>query len=167
MFFSFNALHVCLLLALTMAGAFTPSCIAAEKTGGPSAAPGEGSGRGVSMRVLWKVSAYHLTDRAAWTEEKARTMLFRPLDIGADTITFAGETCRGVAFSRETVEAEKYLRERFGTEARALGLEKEVIEVVRTTCGIEGFDEYIRLRDRRLLVPMHGVLVVFSPAVNY
>ena len=167
MFSGCKLIHICVVLALTLSGAFTLSCSAGEKMPGPSVSPAEPTGQGTSMRVLWTVSSYLIMHKAAWGESEARAMLFKPLDISATTITFAGQACRDVEFASETVNAEKYLRERFGVTPQSLGLEDDTMQVVRTTCSLPGFDEYVRLRDRRLLVPIQGVLFVFTPRVNY
>ena len=160
-------IHICMVLALTMSGAFTLSCSAGEKMTGPSVSPAEQTGQGTSMRVLWTVSSYHITENATWGEAEARAMLFKPLDISATTITFAGQACRDVEFASETVNAEKYLRERFQVTPQSLGLEEQTMQVVRTTCPLPGFGEYVHLPDKRLLVFMHGVLFVLNPRVNY
>lgn len=166
-FFGGKVIHVCMPLVLVLSWAFTLSCSAGEKMVGSSAAPSEKSGQGVSLRVLWTVSSYHRLSTATMHEDDARAMLFKPLDISATAITFAGQTCRDVVSTSESIDAENYLRKRFQVTPQALGLEEKMLTVVRTTCRIPGFGEYVRLRDRRLLVPMQGVLFVFSPVVNY
>lgn len=41
------------------------------------------------------------------------------------------------------------------------------LKVIRTNCHLEGFLEYIRLADRRLLVQIKGTLFIFTPVMNY
>lgn len=154
-------------LILALFGFFTLSCGAGEKMTRYPDEPAEKTGQGVSMRVLWTVSSYHLLRTATMGEAEARAMLFKPLDINSSTISFAGETCRGVVFTRETADAEKYLRERFRITPQELGVDGKTLTVVRTNCRIPGFDEYIRLQDGRLLVSLQGVLFVLLPNVNY
>ena len=122
---------------------------------------------GVSMRVLWTVSGYKVGDGAVWGEEEARKMLFKPLDIDASTITFDGKTCRDVIFEREKVNAKEYLNHIYHTTPEALGIEQEVVEVVKTNCDLPGFAEYMHLRDRRLIIHLNGVFFYFEPFVNY
>ncbi len=123
--------------------------------------------RGISMRVLWTVAKYKVGEGAAWGEEDARKLLFKPLDMDATKITFDGQTCRDVIFRKEMVEAKEYLANVYRTTAQALGIQEKRIEVVKTNCNLPGFAEYIRLPDRRLIVHLNGVFFYFEPAVNY
>ena len=122
---------------------------------------------GVSMRVLWTVSEYKLGENAVWGEEEARKLLFKPLDIDANKITFDGQMCHDVIFKREKVNAKEYLDHAYHTTPRALSIEEEVVEVVKTNCDLPGFAEYMRLRDSRLMIHINGVFFYFRPAVNY
>jgi len=65
------------------------------------------------------------------------------------------------------VNAKEYLARVYRTTSRALGIDEEVVEVVKTNCDLPGFAEYIRLRDRRLVIHINGVFFFFEPAVNY
>jgi hypothetical protein len=135
------------------------------KTEGQSSPPAEGVG--VSMRVLWTVSGYRVGRGAVWGEEEARRLLFKPLDMDATTITFDGKTCRDVLFEKETVKAREYLDQLFHTTPQALGIEGEVVERVKTNCDLPGFSEYMRLKDRRIVIHINGVFFYLEPAVNY
>jgi hypothetical protein len=106
-------------------------------------------------------------EKAVWGEEDARKLLFKPLDIDATKITFDGQTCRDVMFEREMVNVKEYLNRVYHTTPQALGIEGEVMEVVKTNCRLPGFAEYMRLRDRRLIIHLNGVFFYFEPAVNY
>jgi hypothetical protein len=121
----------------------------------------------VSMRVLWTISEYKVSEGAVWGEEEARKMLFKPLDIDVTQITFDGKTCCDVIFQREEVDAKKYLDHAYRTTPQALGIEEDAVEVVRTNCDLPGFAEYMRLKDRRLIIYLNGVFFYFKPAVNY
>ncbi len=123
--------------------------------------------QGISVRVLWRVSKYKVGEGAAWGEEDARKLLFKPLDMDATKITFDGETCRDVIFQKEMVETKEYLANAYRTTAQTLGIEEKRIEVVKTNCNLPGFAEYMRLPDRRLIVHLNGVFFYFEPAVNY
>jgi hypothetical protein len=122
---------------------------------------------GVSMRVLWTVSKYKIGEKADWGEQEARRLLFKPLDMDATRITFDGQTCLDVTFEKETVKVKEYLERVYRTTPRSLGIEGEVMEVIRTNCRLPGFGEYMRLRDRKLIIHLHGVFFYFEPAVNY
>ncbi|MCF8055923.1 MAG: hypothetical protein K9K37_04700 [Desulfocapsa sp.] len=119
------------------------------------------------MRVLWTVTAYHIGQNSTWGEAEARRMLFKPLDISSSTITFDGQTCQDVTFTSELVDFEQYFTERHKMIPQELRLENETMKVIKTNCLIPGFQEYMRLSDRRLIVSIEGVLFVFEPKVNY
>jgi hypothetical protein len=119
------------------------------------------------MRVLWTVSEYRLGTNAVWGNEEARKLLFQPLDIDVNYITFNGKTCRNVTFKKEQVKAKKYLAHAYKTTPKALGIEDETIEVIKTNCSLPGFAEYLRLKDRRLVIQINGVFFYLEPAVNY
>lgn len=122
---------------------------------------------GESMRVLWTISAYYIGPNARWEDSQAKAFLFKPLDIGSSVIVFDGKACRDVQFEAETVDAKSYFTQRHGISPRKLGLEEETIRVIKTNCRLEGFAEYIRLADRRLIVVINGVFFFFAPNVNY
>jgi hypothetical protein len=122
---------------------------------------------GVSMRVLWTISKYKVGEGALWGEEEARKMLFKPLDMDAARITFDGQTCSNVVFEKRMVNAKEYLANVYRTTPQALGIEEELIEVIKTNCDLPGFAEYIRLKDARLIIHLNGVFFYFAPAVVY
>jgi hypothetical protein len=122
---------------------------------------------GVSIRVLWRVSGYKVGESAVWGEEEAHRLLFKPLDIEGTKITFDGRACQDVIFGKETVNAKEYLDRVYRTTPRAIGIDEEVVEVVKTNCDLPGFAEYIRLKDRRLVIHINGVFFFFEPSVNY
>lgn len=125
------------------------------------------SATGVSMRVLWTILDFHRGSYAALSEKEARTMLFKPLDMTTSSIVFDGQSCDDILFEKETVETKIYLQERFQVSPQTLGLEQETVQIIKTNCPMTGFSEFLRLQDRRLIVPIHGVLFVFEPALNY
>ncbi len=122
---------------------------------------------GVSMRVLWSVSEYKISGGAIMGEEEARTFLFKPLNMDATNITFAGQICHNVSFEREMVDSKEYLSRVYHTTPQVLGIGEEVVEVIKTNCDLPGFKEYMRLRDRRLIIYINGVFFFFQPNVNY
>ena len=157
-----------LLLPLLFGLIFIISCsITSKSTVENNIQPQPPAGTGVSMRVLWTVSAYIIGERAIWGENEARLLLFQPLDIDANYITFNGKTCRNVTFKKETVKTKGYLENFFHTSPQALGIADETLEVIKTNCDLPGFAEYLRLKDRRLVIRISGVFFYLEPAVNY
>jgi hypothetical protein len=132
-----------------------------------SASPPAASGKGVSMRVLWTVSRYVITPDAQWQKEDADKLLFKPLDITATSITFNGKTCRDVIFKKEKTNTKEYLENILHATPQALGIEEEIIEVIKTNCALPGFDRYMRLKYGRLAICINGVFFFFEPAMNY
>ena len=94
-------------------------------------------------------------------------MLFKPLDITSSNITFDGQTCQNVVFMSEEADAALYFQEHFQVNPHDLQITEKSIQIVRTNCRLPGFSEYIRLRDRRLVVTIQGVLFIFEPTVTY
>lgn len=120
-----------------------------------------------SMRVLWTVTGYVIGKEAAWGKEEAEALLFKPLDITDTEIIFDGQACQGVNFQRESAAAAAFLSNAWKTSPEELGIEAQEVQVIRTNCSLPGFQEYLRLADRRLIVPMNGVFFFFEPTVSY
>lgn len=120
-----------------------------------------------SMRVLWTVTGYVIGDGAAWGKDEADGMLFKPLDVTDTEIIFDGQACQGLDFQRENAAAAAFLSNAWKTSPEELGIEAQEVQVIRTNCSLPGFQEYVRLPDRRLIVPMNGVFFIFEPAVSY
>jgi hypothetical protein len=118
------------------------------------------------MRVLWTISNYIITPGEKWGENEARSLLFKPLDIGSSYITFNGQTCRDISFISEVVNTDEYLSQRHQTTPQMLGIKEKTIRVVKTNCRLPGFSEYIRLADRRLIIWIEGAFFFFEPTVN-
>ncbi len=133
----------------------------------PTSASGtDTAGTGVSMRVLWTINGYVMGPVSAVDEATAKTYLFKPLDIEADKIVFNGQTCQNVTFTSETVTTDSYLADTWKTTQKALNIDFSNIQVFKTNCDLPGFKEYMRLGDRRLIVPIDGVFYFFEPRVN-
>jgi hypothetical protein len=122
---------------------------------------------GVSMRLLWTVSEYRLGANAVWVKEEASKLLFKPLDIDANSITFDGKKCSNVSFKKEIVNTKDYLDNFFHTTPQALGVQGETVQVIKTTCNLPGFGEYLRLKDMRLVIQIKGIFFYLTPAMNY
>jgi len=162
-----SLIFVCVISGVVLFGALSPFCEAADNRTNRLEYSAAGVKGGMAMRVLWTISAYHIGKNAAWGKTEAHNMLFKPLDINTSSITFDGQTCRDVTFETEIADAVQYLAERYQTAPQTLGFEEKTFKVIKTNCCLPGFSEYMRLRDRRLIVPINGVLFVFEPAVNY
>ena len=162
-----SLIFVCVMSGLVLFGALSPFCEATDNRTNRLEYLSADANTGVTMRVLWTVSAYHIGKNAAWGKTEAQGMLFKPLDISTSTITFDGQTCHDVTFETEIVDSVQYLAERYQTAPQTLGFEEKTLKVIKTNCCLPGFSEYMRLRDRRLIVPINGVFFVFEPAVNY
>jgi hypothetical protein len=118
------------------------------------------------MRVLWTVSGYLYGRHSSINEDRAKELLFKPLDITDTEIIFNGRRCRISGLRQEWADAEAYLPDRWKITPKELGIDDRKIRVVRTDCDLPGFGEYILLRDRRLVVQIDGVFFFFDPAVN-
>ena len=121
---------------------------------------------GITIRVLWTVSGYVIGKGSAWGEQDAKALLFKPLDINDTEITFDGQTCKNVNFQQETVNAAEYLSSVWQATPQTLGIENQELQVFKTNCALPGFQEYMRLDDGRLIVPINGVFFFFEPAVT-
>lgn len=122
---------------------------------------------GETMRVLWTVSSYQKTKNATSEDSEARKLLFQPLDITPSSISFNGQTCVDISFSSKVFDTEDYFHKHFAISPLLIDYNDNKIEVIQTTCTIPGFSEYIRLRDRRLVVDIDGILYIFIPNISY
>ena len=122
---------------------------------------------GSPMRALWKVSSYIIGKNSSMDEASAQALLFKPLDITDTEIIFDGQSCQGVTFQQKTVNAVDYLADTWQTTLTELGIDVTELQVFKTNCSLPGFKEYMRLGDRRLIVPIEGVFFFFTPAVTY
>jgi len=152
---------------MVLFGARSSFCEATDNGTNRLEYPAAGVKGGMAMRVLWTVSAYHIGKNAAWGKTEAHKYLFKPLNINTSSITFDEQTCHNLTSKTEIVSAEKYLAEKYQTTPQTFNFEDKTIRIVKTNCCLSGFSEYMRLMDRRLIVPINGVLFVFEPAVNY
>jgi len=138
-------------------GAETGRIVAASNPNGPG---------GVSMRVLWTVSGYVFGKNPAWGEREAKAFLFKPLDMNETGIIFNDQVCKGVTFQKEIVNTTEYLAEVWQITPQTLDIDEQKMQVIKTNCDIPGFRQYMRLSDRRLIVPINGVFFFFEPALT-
>ncbi len=92
-------------------------------------------------------------------------MIFKPLDMDDSSITFDGNTCKNVAFKRERQQLETYLMSRYAITPQLLDMVNEEVEVVKTSCSLPGFSEYLRLSDRRLVIVINGIFFFLEPVL--
>lgn len=145
-----------LVVAFTGCGAKNPDAPAIAEPREPEAQ---------AMRVLWTVSGFKMTEKAAWDEARARQMLFKPLDMDDERLVFDGSICETPNLERSTVDADEYLGRTYGITSEWLGVESHAFQVLRSRCGISGFEEFIRLPDRRIVIHIAGIFFFLAPAV--
>lgn len=138
-----------------------------KQPGSPASAEIVALGEVTSMRVLWTVSQYVLGKDYLGDEESIKAFLAKPLDMNETEIIFDGQVCKGVVFQQEPVETADYLATIWKETPQSLGIEGLKADVIKTNCGLFGFKEYLRLEDRRLIVPFQGTYYFFDPFVNY
>ena len=124
-------------------------------------------GGGESLRVLWTVSGYKRTNAATWSEDEAKGMLFKPLDMDSSSITFDRKKCENISFERKEAQAAAYLERTYHVTPQWLDIADDVIRVVKTNCNIPGFAEYMHLKDRRVVIFINGTFFFLEPNVNY
>ena len=143
-----------------------PKIGAYPNTSPPGGVPVATPESGISMRVLWTVSGYVIGKGSDWGEQDAKALLFKPLDINDTEITFDGQVCKNINFRKETVYAAEYLSSAWQSTPQTLGIKDQELQVFKTDCALPGFQEYMRLGDGRLVVPINGVFFFFEPAVT-
>jgi hypothetical protein len=124
------------------------------------------SGKGEEIRVLWQVSGFVPGPQAAMGRAEAEAMRGRPLDIGKDRIVFGRQACRGVSFKSTKERLRDYLERVYKVTPRELGVADEVITVIKTNCSLPGFQEYVRLGDRKLVICVKGVFFFLEPEIS-
>jgi len=122
---------------------------------------------GLSLRVLWTVSEYKMGADAVLGKKEADELLFKPLNMDANSITFSGKKCSNVTFKKETVAAKEYFEALFHISPEALSIIDKTVEVIKTDCNLPGFGEFVRLSDRQLVLHIKGVFFFLKPAVAY
>ncbi|HOI93578.1 MAG TPA: hypothetical protein PK250_02620 [Syntrophobacter fumaroxidans] len=125
------------------------------------------SGGGEEIRVLWRVSGFVSGPGASMDRAEAEAMLAKSLDIRGDRIVFDGKACEGIRFSRTKEKLSAYLGRVYNVAPKDLELTDQLIELIRTDCSLPGFQEYMRLGDRRLVIQVRGVFFFFQPKVTY
>ena len=109
------------------------------------------SSSGMVLKILWTVSSYHFGKNADWGVAEAQNMLFKPLHVDRSSITFDGKSCQNITFQEETVDTEEYFLNTYQINPDVFAYNDDTVKVIKTNCTLDGFSEYVRLRDRRLL----------------
>jgi hypothetical protein len=127
----------------------------------------DSNGLAESIRVLWFVSDFKRSENAMLSENEARAMLLKPLDMDDTSITFDGTKCRHVSFQTNKVNTSEYLFHNYNITPEWLGIADDVMKVILTNCDIPGFNEYMHLEDGRLVIFVNGVFFFFRLNITY
>jgi hypothetical protein len=119
--------------------------------------------KGQSMRVLWIVAGYKRGTDDSWEKKDVDAMIFQTLDMDENSIRFAGKNCTDVVFKRQRQQLGPYLKRKYGITPQFIDLMDEEVDVVKTSCSLPGFSEYLRLSDSRLIVYIEGVFFILEP----
>jgi hypothetical protein len=122
---------------------------------------------GVSVQALWRVEGYIQGPDATMPPAEILAYQGRQLDMDDTSITFAGKTCTGITFNRHRTDTPTYFSEKLHIHQDDISYPSPTIGVIRTNCALEGFAEFIRLDDRRLLVTVQGVIFILMPNIIY
>ena len=119
----------------------------------------------VMMGIPWKLTDYLILPNARWNKSDANKLLFKEAFINKNSISFNGKTCKGVNFKRSSVSLNQYLSTKYHISAEALNLTEQQASMISTNCNLSGFNNYLRLNDRRVLIFINGVAFFFVAAV--
>ncbi|MCI5145119.1 MAG: hypothetical protein D3923_06210 [Candidatus Electrothrix sp. AR3] len=122
---------------------------------------------GKTLKALWSITSFYFGNNPEWSEEEAKKMLFKPLFIDSSSIIFDKRSCQDIVSQTSSVDAAKYFSTKYKTMPDVISYEHDTLKVVKTNCHLEGFSEYMRLRDRRVVIHLHGIYFIFDPIVNY
>jgi hypothetical protein len=120
-----------------------------------------------TARPLWSVSKYKVLPGFERYEQKASEMLFKPLELTESKIEFDGQNCFIKGLDTKVSMLDAYLEQSFGISSDYFDLVDQEVRVIRTSCQIPGFDEFIRLPGRRLMVITQGFCLFLEPVVTY
>ncbi|MEE4240888.1 MAG: hypothetical protein V2I36_05450 [Desulfopila sp.] len=129
---------------------------------------GEGNDlNGITTRPLWRVDGFIPKSNSTIGKNEILSYQGRSLDMVENAITFDGRSCSPIIIKRYQADTARYLSQQLHIHPKDAEYHSPTLEVIKTNCHIEGFDEFVRLNDRRLLVPVGEVVLVFLPIVNY
>ncbi len=124
-------------------------------------------GAGITTRALWRIDGFLKGPDVAMTNDEILSYQGRPLDMDESSITFDGKICAPITIRRYQTDTALYFSGKLYIHQDEAEYSSPTVDVIETNCDIEGFDEFVRLNDRRLLVPVKGVVFVLEPIVNY
>ncbi len=121
---------------------------------------------GTSIRVLWNLSDIVFGKEFTGNRQKARDLLFKPLNVTETQIIFNGLVCENVTFTTEIVSAKDYLLGWYDVSPIKFNVKDDDIKIIKTNCDYFGFKEYFRANDGRLIIPFEGAFYIFTPAYD-
>ncbi|MBM9605780.1 hypothetical protein [Desulfopila inferna] len=124
-------------------------------------------GGGVTTRALWHVTGFIHGPDAKMTNDEILSYQGRPLNIDDTSLTFGGTTCSPITITRSQADTASYFSKKLFIHQDDVEYTSPTVGVIKTNCDIEGFEEFVRLNDRRLLVSVQGVVFILEPNVNY
>ena len=86
---------------------------------------------------------------------------------GGDSISYGGQSCKGVNFETTVVNAKRHLTTRYGVDPEFLSIGNDQLTVIKTDCDLPGMNEFMKLHNGRLLVFIEGVFIFLEPDVIY
>jgi hypothetical protein len=119
------------------------------------------------MLMPWKLTDYYILPNAVWNKSDASKLLFKEAFLTKTSITFNGQTCKDISFSRSPVSLKQYLFNKYNISVEAMKLVEHTATVVSTSCNLNGFRNYLQLNDGRILIFINKVAFFLVPAVSY
>ena len=83
--------------------------------------------------------------------------------MGDDYIMFGSRFCRSISIDRQMIPTPSFVHDMLQTKAAESG----ELQRISTDCFIEGFQEFLRLNDGRLIIVIGGVRFLLQPNVTY
>ena len=121
---------------------------------------------GAVMGIPWKLTDYLILPNATWNKSDANKLVFKEAFIDKNSIRFNGQTCKGVNFKHSTVSLNQHLSTKYHISVGAMNLPEQQVSKISTNCNISGFNNYLRLNDRRILIFINGVAFFLTPGIN-
>jgi len=121
---------------------------------------------GVVMGIPWKLTDYLILPNATWNKSDANKLIFKEAFIDKNSIHFNGQTCKGVNFKYSTVSLNQHLSTKYHISVGAMNLPEQQASIISTNCNIRGFNNYLRLNDRRILIFLNGVAFFLTPSIS-
>ncbi|MEM7112399.1 MAG: NBR1-Ig-like domain-containing protein [Chloroflexota bacterium] len=104
----------------------------------------------------WQIYSYTFAEGTAVTEDQANAQVGNILTLAPDSISFADQSCSGVAYSSRYVDPANYLTQTYQATAETLYISDENVDVIQTGCSLPGLGEIMRL------ATIHNETLVFN-----